>query len=252
MKFSIISSLDYQQGNILLICSRFANINTDNASFPPSLVERCFQFASSISDEGVINALVIVDGVDDGSVGIVDNVDDINVTRGAIEDLSTLEYIQGFDAVLFFGIDNNLSPLIRANILSFVGGGGGLILSDINLDGEELSLFTGIASVTVTSPGFYESKGSQVWTEDGVSNFIYSDDVANLHITPLNTISELNLSSEWSLLYIHDTEYTLEEESPIDLTIDETINSSSDYDIDGVNFVGYFATVYENGIVEVQ
>jgi hypothetical protein len=252
MKFSIISSLKYKKGNILLVCSRFANVNTENASFPATLVRRCFEFSSAMSSDETINTLVIVDGVDDGSVGIVDNIEDISVTRGSIEDLSNLSYVQGFDSVLFFGVDNDISPLIRTNLLSFVGDGGGLILSDINVDNEELSLFTGVATVTVTSTGFYEEDGSQVWTTDGVANHIYNSDVSSLHVTPLNTISELNLSSEWDILYVHDTNYSVEEESSIEFVFDETVYSSVDYDIKGANFVGYFACVYENGIMEVE
>ena len=249
MKYSVLSSLEYDNGKFMLLCSRFSNMNTYTA-LPSEFLRRCLEWLTTSSESELIRVVVVVNKTDDGSVGVIDSTSNINVTRAELKDLSDTTFLSGFDCLIFHGLDNNLSPLIRANIENYVSTGGGALFSDINVDTANIDLFSGISSVYSLGSGVNLGSGDYVWTAEGIVHHVYSPDFSDLTIPVINTIAETGLGAGWVMLYVYDTSLIPEVvESP---SVTDTIYSSSDYDIPGANMMAYFASVYENGVFQVE
>ena len=252
MKYSAIASLEYGSGRILLMCTRFANINTGNIAMSSRFIRRSTQWVSAIGDDDQINVCVIVNDVDDGSLGALDNTENITAFKSELKDLSDNSFLGDFDCLVFFGLDNNISPLIRSNVKQYIEDGGGAIFCDVNINDDSIDMFDDIESVYCISSGVNLSDGQSTWTVDGVNHYLYEIDFVDIEIAILNTISELGFSSAWEILYIYDTDHSVSEDNPFEYEVVGTIYSSSDYDIPGDRTMAYFSCVYENGIFEVK
>jgi len=251
MKYSILSTLEYYKGRIALLCSRFNNLLTGNTTLLPTFIRRCLEWSSSKSENDIISVLVLSNGIEDGSLGIFDEVDKINVYRGELEDVTDFSFLSSFDCLIIFGVDNNISPVIRSNIEQYIKEGGGFILSDIKIDNAYISILENIDLVYVQSSGINFPSGSYLWTDDGMQHYIYQQSFWKILIPGLNTISEIGLSPSWSMLYVYDTSIKVVENPEI-IVEEGVIRHSSDYDIPGVNFVAYFSSIYKNGMFKVE
>lgn len=251
MKYSILSSLEYESGKILLLCSRFNNVNTGNSTLPSSLLRRCLEWLSVSETYDLIRVCVVVNGFDDGSIGVVDEIENVTVFRGELKDLSDSSFLSDFDCMVFHGLDNNISPLIRTNVISYISNGGGVLFSDVHVDESNIEMFNDISVVYSTGSGVNVGSGNGKWTDDGKSSYIYRTDFSGIRIPMLNTIAESGFASGWSFLYVYDTDVADAGNEEANEEAD-TIFLSSDYDIPGAMIMGYYAAVYENGMIEIE
>ena len=129
-------------------------------------------------------------------------------------------------------------------------GGGGLVLCDLRVDGEAVELLESIAPVTVESSGVNISSGFPIWTDEGREHPVYRDRFLGVDITLLNSVLEDDVSSAWDVLNVVDTDIEVREG---DLEIDDLLfTRSQDASIPGSHFVGYYATVYEDGVTALE
>ena len=226
-------------------------MNTGNFSLSTAFIRRCLQWLTVSSSEDFIRVCVIVNDVDDGTVGVLDDTENTSVFRGELRDLSDASFLSDFDCMIFCGLDNDISPLIRTNIKSFVASGGGVLFSDVNVNSANIEMFDDISTVYSIGAGVNLDEGASLWTSEGLSHYLYNSDFSTMTIPVLNTVSELGFSDGWDLIYVYDTGYVFGEDQP-QVEILGTIYSSADYDIPGSFLVGYFAAVYENGLFKIE
>lgn len=250
MRYVTIAVTEYGKGRIVLFPSRFDGINTAGNLLDPQLTRSMLEWVSQRNENDRISALSIAHRTVEGNLLRVAEVEDVSVGFGELDDLSVSINLSVRDCIIFNGIDNNISPLIRSNLASYVAGGGGLVLCDLRVDGEPVELLESIAPVTVESSGVNLSGGFPIWTEEGRGHPIYQDRFLGVDITLLNSVPEDDVSSSWVVLNVIDTDINIREG---DLEIDELLfNRSQDVSIPGSFFVGYYATVYEDGITDLE
>jgi hypothetical protein len=249
MKYSVLSSLEYGSGRALLLCSRFSDVNS-GFSMPVGFLRRCLEWVSSSSESEPIRVAVVVNGVDDGSVGVIDNTPNVSVSRRYVKDLSDISLFDDIDCVVIHGLRNDFSPLVRNNLKQCISSGCGVLFSDVNVDESSVDMFEDMSPVYSIGSGVNLGYGYYSWTEEGISSHLYLPEFSGLVIPIMNTVSELGLGYGWSVLYSYDTSL-----APIlpprPVTI-ETAYSSSDYDIPGANMMAYFSAVYENGVIKLE
>lgn len=199
-----------------------------------------------------MSVLTVTTGSDDGGYRVFDLADRVNVQRGEIEDLSDSSFLSRFDVVCIFGVDNNLSPLIRLTLENYVSSGGGMVLSDIQVSAANIELLDDIAPVYCENSGVNFLSGNQKWTDEGVLSPIYDREFAKPNIRMLNTILETDFSKRWSVLYVFDTSTDVSDYDDTENDVTGVVYLSSDYDIAGDRIVGYFAGVYKNGVFNVD
>lgn len=252
MKYGILSSLEYSSGRIILFCSRFDNVSTGNNEQSPEFCRSCLQWVSGKSEDDLLSVLIVSSNEEDTGYRVFYSADKVNVQRAELDDLSDELFLSRFDSVCFFGVNNNLSPIIKLSLKSYVESGGGLILADINVDSANIDLLEDIAPVYCQSSGVNFSTGKGKWTSVGVESPIYEKEFSHSNIQILNTISEFGLSAYWDLLYVYDTSTDVADEEDLEEIVDGPVYLSSDYDIAGDRIVGYFSGVYKDGILSAN
>lgn len=247
MKYSIISTLEYGKGRIILMCCRFNNAFTGNYLLSQSFSRVCLQWAASETDESILDVATVVNSSVNGGGAAISSLEMTNSNTINIEDLSEYSSIQNMSCIVIFGIDNNISPVIRNNLVRYVDAGGGLILSDINVTQDYILLLNDFSSVYSVSSGVNFSSGKSVWTETGILSYIFQNGkYSDIDIPPLNTIQQSGLGSSWQLLYAYDTDQIVENPVPPP-EIEGTVYISNDYDISGAYLMGYYASPYKYG-----
>ena len=250
MRYITIAVTEYGKGRIILFPSRFDNINTAGNLLNPQLTRSMLVWVSQRNENDRIAVLSVAHRVVEGNLFNVTEVENLSVYFGEFDDLSVSGNFAGRDCIIFNGIDNNISPLIRSNLTSYIVNGGGLVLCDLRVDGEAVELLESIAPVTVDSSGVNLSGGFPIWTDDGREHPIFRDRFLGVDITLLNSVLEDDVSSAWDILNVVDTDIDVREG---DLEIDELLFSrSQDASIPGSFFVGYYVTVYEDGITDLE
>jgi len=250
MRYIAIAATEYGKGRIILFPSRFDNTNTAGNLFNPQLTRSMLEWVSRRNENDRIAVLSISHMVVEGNLFNVAQVEDVSVSFGMLDDLSVSGNITGRDCIIFNGIDNNISPLIRSNLTSYVVGGGGLVLCDLRVDGEAVELLESIAPVVVESSGVNLSGGFPIWTDEGREHPIFRDKFLGVDITLLNSVLEGAVSSSWDVLNVVDTDIDVREGN---LEVDPLLfTRSQNVSIPGAFFVGYFATVYEDGITDLE
>ena len=208
--------------------------------------------SSKLSSE-VITVCSVMNNVVDGTVFAVDSIRGVNVTRATLVDLSNSDFLSKFDCLILGGLTNNVSPFVRENINNYVAGGGGVVLSDVRVSGENIALFEGISPVYCRPESEEIGDGIVLWTDAGKQTYLYDASFFSLDLTVITKIRESDLGSDWSLLSTHDTDYSLGDQTSDDSEVDTTpMVHSSDYDIRGSHFVAYYAASYKNGIFDVE
>ena len=241
MKYQVLSSIEYYKGRAFLVCSKF--------SFDSVLMRKIMEWASSKSSSDAISVLV-VSGIG-GSVNLSDLNSPRNVifSTGGIEDLSDLDYLKNFSCIVMQSVNNDkISPVIRKTIENYVENGGGLVVSDLKIDADYVSLFETIGPVYCQSSSFLISSGAYVWTDEGRENYIYEPEFSAVNIFATSTVAEVGLGSYWKQLYVYDTASS----GGVDIEVVGSVYSSVDYDIPGAVFMGYSPSVYKNGIFSLE
>ncbi|MCX6822090.1 MAG: hypothetical protein NTW30_04920 [Candidatus Aenigmarchaeota archaeon] len=252
MKYSIISSIEYGKGRILLMSCRFNSLFT-NTPIDLNFSRRILEWAASGNSLSMVSVGSVVTGPVDGGIINLNSIDMVDVESLQLDNLSVYSNFQDKSVIVIFGVDNDLSPLIRENLLNYVENGGGLILSDINVNNENIELLDNVSPVLCSSAGFNIYGGNTLWTDEGKAHYLYANGVfGGMLISPLNTVSLSEIGTGWENLYIYDADVLDPVFHGIDEDVIDTVNSSSDYDIPGVNIVGYFASVYNNGFFEIK
>lgn len=250
MRYVTIATTEYGKGRIVLFPSRFDNVNTAGNLLNPELTRSILEWVAQRNENDRISAISVSHDVVEGNLFNIADVANTSVFLGELDDLSVSGNLVARDCIIFNGIDNSISPLIRSNLTTYVAGGGGLVLCDIRVDDDSIELLESIAPVTVESSGVNISSGFPIWTDEGRVHPIFRDRFLGVDITLLNSILESAVSSSWDVLNVVDTEIDVREG---DLEIDELLFSrSQDASIPGAFFVGYFATVYEDGITDLE
>jgi len=253
MKYVTFASLRYKKGNYFLFCTRFNNRDVANASAPKEFIKRCLEMVSSRYSSEVLTVCSVANNVVDGTIPAVDNVRGVNVERAELADLSNPDFLSRFDCLILSGWRNTVSPFIQDNINEYVANGGGVILSDIRVSGETISLLDTVAPVYCRPEAEGIDQGIVLWTKEGKESYIYDASFFTLDLTIINKIRESDLSINWDLLSIHDTNYTLEEQTSDNAEVDTTpMVHSSDYDLQGAHFVAYYVATYKNGIFDIE
>jgi len=251
-KYSVLSTVEYGSGRVVLFCSRFDNVFTGNNEQSPDFCRSCLQWAADKTSEDLLSVLTVCNDTDDGGYRVFDLADKVNVQRGEIDDLSNPSFIGKFDVVCLFGVDNNISPLIILSLKNYINSGGGLILSDIHVEADGIDLLDDISPVYCESAGFNFPVGRGKWTAVGIANPIYDRDFSNPKIYVLNTIADYDFDPSWDLLYIYDTSTAVEDYEEETEEVEGSVYLSSDYDISGDRIVGYFSGIYKKGIFKVS
>lgn len=250
MKYITIATTEYGKGRIILFPSRFNNTNTACNLLNPELTRSMLEWVSQRNENDRISALSVSHESVEGNLFNVAEVEDVSMSFGELDDLSVSSSLPSRDCIIFNGIDNNISPLIRSNLTNYVVGGGGLVLCDLRVNGEAVELLESVAPVTVQSSGVNISGGYPIWTDEGREHPIFRDRFLGVDITLLNTVKTTAVSSAWDVLNIVDTDVEVREG---DLEIDELLfTRSQDVSVPGSFFVGYYATVYEDGITDLE
>jgi len=250
MKYVTIATTEYGKGRIVLFPSRFDNINTAGNLLNPALTRSMLEWASQRNENDRISSLSVSNSTVEGNLFDVADMNNVLVSFGDLDDLSVSSNLTDKDCIILNGVDNNISPLIRTNLTNYVVGGGGLVLCDLRVDGEAIELLESIAPVTVESESVNLSSGFPMWTDIGRTHPIFRDRFLGVDITLLNSVQESGVSSSWTVLNVLDTDIEVREG---DLEIDELLFSrSQDFSIPGTFFVGYYATVYEDGITDME
>jgi len=242
MKYSVLSSIEYYKGRALLACCKF--------SFDPDFVRKSLEWVSSKS-EGDHLSVLVVSGIG-GEVSLSDfnSPIDVSLFIGDLRDLSDLNNLTKFSCIVFQGVSNDkISSVIRKNIENYVMQGGGIVVSEIKVDADYVSIFENIGPIYCTSSEFLLSEGAYTWTDDGKLSYFYDNEFSHIQIAATSTVAEIGLGSYWRKIYIYDTSIQ-EEEIIIDVV--GTVYSSEDYDISGIMFIGYFPAVYKNGIFTIE
>ena len=159
MRYVTIATIEYGKGRIIIFPSRFDNINTAGNLLNPQLTRSMLEWVSQRNENDRISTLAVSHLAVDGNLFNVAEVEDISVSTGELDDFSVSANLSVRDCIIFNGIDNNISPLIRSNLTDYVVGGGGLVLCDFRVNGESVELLDSIAPVTVSSYG--RGPGSQ-------------------------------------------------------------------------------------------
>lgn len=251
MQYVTLASTEYRKGRILFFPSRFSR-RINNASVVDLLIRRSLEWLSYSKTDDTIRVCSVVHNVVDGNVMPLYGLDRVELYIGDIPSLSNSSFLSFFDVLVLNGADNYLSPLVRTNIINFVGSGGGLILCDFNLTGENLELMDSVAPLYVESSGVNIASGFNLWLEAGQAHFIYDKTLSSLPVVVLNSVKGDDISSNWTVLSVFDTEYTPDYEEDYDEDEEEISVPSADFDIDGAYFTVYFRAVYEDGIMQAS
>lgn len=245
-----LASAPYGSGRIVFLSGRLNARNTAGDGLPSRLIRNCLEWASALEGEDWIEVCHVPFETVDATVPAVDEAFNIGVERQTAEFLSEDENLSEFDCIVLAGYRNTLSPLVRANVMNFVSAGGGLVLCDVAQEGA-LDLLSGSVSLSVASAGSVLAEdGYPRWTEAGRSHAVFSRSLLGVDIPLLADVRESSLGSAWTVLNVFDTEATAREN---DADVEEQLFlSSDDYSVPGKYFVGYYATVYENGFANLK
>ena len=115
-----------------------------------------------------------------------------------------------------------------------------------------IEIFSDMCPVWQSESGVSIQSGVAQWTDAGRAHYIYEDQFEGIDIEPTNTVLEDGLSQSWQMLIIHDVPSNDESEIFLDSEEDDSLFEPSDGTAIGTNFIGYYGTVYENGVIEVQ
>lgn len=246
MRYVLVASATYGAGKVLSLASRMGWQNSGGDAISPAFARRMVEWVSGLGSGNNIQVChVSIKGVD-GGIPTIDNLDRVSVTRKDIEFLSEDNNLDDFDCVIISGYSSS-SPLVRANLLSYVSAGNGIIVEDFRTSGE-IDILNSISPFSVSSESFPDMIGETVWTDDGRGHPIYSGSFLSESIPLLNEISEGDLGSGWTVISVFDTEG--EREDGVDTEIEFT--SSDDVEIPGETFVAYYRSTYQNGIIDVD
>ncbi len=250
--YCIISSIEYGKGRILLMCCRFNNFFY-TTPLNDKFSRRCIEWASSSKASDTIDVYSLFQNNVDGTIGDISKIDNINNYHINISDLSNHGFLRDQSILLFGGIDNSISPLVRKNILEYVKNGNGLIAYDINITEDYINLFDEVSPVYCESSGVNLNSGAGEWVLNFNHLQFFNSSFENMNISPLNTISLGRMGDEWEHVYIYNTSVE-EVVSPLlpPPSLINTDNISSDYDLFGDNIIGYYASVYKNGFFSLK
>jgi hypothetical protein len=249
MRYVCLATAAYGSGRISFISGRLNTSNTGGTGLRPRLIRNLLEWTSNVGDEDWIEACHVPFETVDATIPAVDDAYNIGVERQNADFLSEFQNLREFDCVILAGYRNTLSPLVRSNLLSFVSGGGGLVLADVTQEGS-LEIFSGTISFSVDSMNAVFAEGYNIWTEAGKAHSVFSSSLLGTVIPVLSSVSEDHLGSDWEVLNVFDTEATAGESNA---DIEEQIFlSSDDYAVPGEYFVGYYATVYEDGFITLK
>jgi hypothetical protein len=213
------------------------------------LIRNLLEWVSNVGDEDWIEACHVAFETVDATIPAVDDAYNIGVERQDADFLSEAANLEEFDCIILAGYRNTLSPLVRANLLAFVSAGGGLLLADVVQEGS-LELLSGSVSFSVDSMNAVFDEGYNLWTDTGKSHAVFSESLLGTVIPVLSSVSEDDLGSSWEVLNVFDTDATAGES---DADVEEQIFlASDDFAVPGEYFVGYYATVYENGFITLK
>jgi hypothetical protein len=213
------------------------------------MIRNLLEWTADLDDEDWIEACHVAFETVDATIPAVDDAYNIGVERQDAEFLSEAANLSEFDCVILAGYRNTLSPLVRSNLLSFVSGGGGLVLADVAQEGA-LDLLSGTVSFSVESMNAVFDDGYNIWTDAGKAHPVFSESLLGAVIPVLASVSEDGLGSAWEVLNVFDTEATAGE-SNADIE-EQLFLSSDDFAVPGEYFMGYYATVYENGFIALR
>jgi nitrate reductase NapE component len=249
--FTVLTSTEYGQGRIALFLSRFNNFHTDNTTVFPDFTRKTMEYVAIRDVDEVINVCVVSDFAE-GTSPQLDDVKKIDVSRKDVSFLSDLVALSKFHCLILSGFGNNLSPLIRQNILSYVEDGGGLIVSDVNVTMANFELLDPVSPVYVLDSGFASDSGFATWTDSGIGHYIFEPEFSNMKIKTLNSVRDTDLGSAWEPLVAFDTEAVSEVEEQEE-DIDEFLFiASDDFPIRGASFVGYYGSLYRDGLIDLK
>jgi len=250
-KYVILSTTEYGKGRIALFASRFSNLMTDNTTAYPPFVRSLLEWASIRDEDEVIRVCSVDIGNVSSTFPEVDLLEKVTVDNRAVSFLSDYKNLAEFHCLILSGLGNNISPLIRQNILSFVLSGGGLVVSDFDAKMEQIELFDHVSSVYVVDSGYVSPVGGEVWQEIGLLSPLFDESYSDMFVKLTNTIRVGDLGSKWDSLLVMDTESAKVVEQ--DEIQDELLyQPSSDFLVKGASFVAYYGSVYRNGLVDIQ
>jgi hypothetical protein len=240
----------YGSGRFAFIPGRLNAVCTNGEAVSSTFRRRLLGWLSGkIDGESIAAAVVdIADGVDSVDTGIF-QADFVSIERIDAGKLSMSSILNEYDCLIVEGAgNNNISPLSKANILSYVNSGKGVLFLD----------FSTVATVSAVPPGYtipvasrnFEIIGRTVWTDAGRTSDLYLPELSDVDIPLVNTVYDYNLSAQWSVLAYHDD--TEEVPATEDGVGDIVYAQSVDFSFPGEYFIGRFSTVYEKGIIDVE
>lgn len=248
MKYVVLASTTHGSGRVMLFASRMNYRNTGGVGITDLFVRNCLGWISQAGDTDRLEVCHVPFETVDGTIPTVDSSFNTSVSRHDVEFLSEDNNLYEFDCIILSGYNNDISPLVRDNLVAYVNSGGGLLVEDFNLSGA-VDLFAPISPVTVDDAGFIPVDGNLVWTDSGLAHGVFNASFLGLDIGILNTISEGDVGSGWSILNVFDTEAEKSSEIPIE---EQLYLRSADFAIKGTYFVGHYTSVYQDGLVDLE
>jgi len=237
MNFSILSQLDYGKGKVLFSSSEIISHNFNISS---NFLRKCFELISSKQYNEEIKVLVIYNST------LLNNINDTIFIYKDYDFLSEYNNFEEYDIILIKSLTNNISPIIKSNILDFVDNGGGLFISEADIYSETIYLFEDIAPVFCRNNAFFINSDSVLWTNYGLSSYVFDSEINNKSIGMYNTIYNSDFSSNWEVILYIDDEIT----GSITVSdADENQYYSYEYDIPGSITFAYFVNEYVNGVL---
>jgi len=250
MKYAVLAVGTHGMGRIVLFPGRFNAQSTGGRGMPVMFSRKVAEWASSQSASASIQVCHVSFGSVDSTIPDLDRAWGVSVFRADPEFVSELANIEGFGCIVLSGYANNASPLIKDNLVAYVAAGGGLVLSDINLTGQGVDFLGAILPVQVEFSDFSQAQGNVVWTDSGKTSPLFDDSFVWFEMPVVNTIPESGLGTGWDMLAEFDTEQLTRPSD--DLVSQDVFLPSSDYLVKGAYFVGYYSTVYQNGITTLK
>jgi len=246
MRYVALASADYGAGRVLAYAGRLGWRNADGGAISPQFARRIVEWLSGMQATDVIEVChVPIMGVD-GVVPTIDRLDMVSVTREDIDFLSVDSNLSRFDCIIVSGYSSS-SPLVRANLLSYVSAGGGLVVEDFREAGA-IDILQSISPFSVDDIGFPDIKGVPLWTEDGKLHDMFSESFLSEPISMLNTIFVDDVGSGWEVISVFDTDGEVEEGVETELVM----VSSDGTELSGEYFMAYYRSVYEDGMIELK
>jgi len=250
MQLAALATVEYGSGRVVLFPGRFNPVGTGGSAMPPDFARHIVQWAASAGDDDLVSVCQTSISGPDATIPELDDARAVSVARVDIDFLSEAAALDAYEVVVLCAYSNVLSPLVQQNLLDFVLAGGGLVVLDADVDGANIELLDLVAPVLVDHADFSETSGSVVWTTAGKASPIYSEAFVAYQWRVANTIPVSGLSPQWSVLASFDTEQLTVPSD--DLVSEDSFQASDDFLVSGGYMVGFYSTVYEDGVVGLE